>query len=439
MDLKTTKRLLANQSKEELLKIIANLSAYSEEAEEWLLKYCEKHGKVDNAELVARKQIELAWRTAEDIIDESNFYGGTDGEEEVDTALFTIGELSKKYTLDWGFRQSLIDRMLEQFRHDDGVFEDMLIDACLELCRTDEEYLFLADRLRDCSSRYYRRFAAQLFLKHGDENSFEEVLSRNLEYGSDYIALADYYMRKKQPDRAIRLVETAVEEVDSRLDEVYEWLSKVYIKNGQEDKLIHLYCIAQKKKWDLDTMTRLMVEYYANDYEQKKRYLLKMPEVCHHEETKKWFDACRQELTDEDFLQAADRLHTLLKTKAPSDYLQLRIDENQPDEVLLYLQEHPTGANRYDGVDFEHKLSKQLANRYPQEVCSLYWRECDALCAEGKNSSYAQAVSVLREIKKSCTRNHIEAIWHKEYTAFAERHRRKRNLMGLIVGEKGLA
>ena len=37
MDLKTARRLLANQSKEALLRIIISLSGFSEEAEEWLL------------------------------------------------------------------------------------------------------------------------------------------------------------------------------------------------------------------------------------------------------------------------------------------------------------------------------------------------------------------------------------------------------------------
>ena len=69
MDLKTARRLLSNQSKEELLKIIISLYADSEKAEEWLLDDCETHGENSDAELVARKQVEHYWNVAERTID----------------------------------------------------------------------------------------------------------------------------------------------------------------------------------------------------------------------------------------------------------------------------------------------------------------------------------------------------------------------------------
>ena len=441
MDLKTARRLLANQSKEALLRIIVNLSGFSKEAEEWLLDYCEDHGEASNTELLARKQVEHYWDIAKDFIDEANCYGGAYESEEDDAgnALFTIRELVKKHSFDWRFRQSLMDRMLELFERDNSGFEDALIDACMDLCKTGEEFLCLADRLRDASSAYYRKVAAGLFLKYGDEESFVEIQRQNLEYGSDYIAMADFYMKKGQREQAIRLVETAVENVDSKLDEVYEWLFRIYREEKQEGKLICLYRAAQGKRWDLDTMTRLMVEYYADDYEKKKTYLLRMPEVCRDEETKKWIDTCRRELTPEDYDQASDRLYDLLKKKAPADYLQLRINEGGFVEVMEYLREHPNRPGSYWEVDQGHKLSKQLVNRYPQEVCGLYWRECEGLCATVKQGYYPQAVSILKEIRRICIKYHMEAAWRTEFALFTERHRRKRTLMGLIAVEKGLA
>ena len=149
MDLKTAKRLLANQSKEGLLRVIVSLLGFSEEAEEWLLDYCQEHGEVSNAGLLARKQVEHYWDIAEAVIDEANCYGGADESEEDDAgnALFTIGELVKKHSFDCSFRQSLMYRMLEQFRRSNSGFEDVLIDACMGLCQTGEEFLYLADKL----------------------------------------------------------------------------------------------------------------------------------------------------------------------------------------------------------------------------------------------------------------------------------------------------
>jgi len=440
MDLKTARRLLVNQSKEELLRIIVSLSGFSEEAEEWLLDYCEDHGEASDAEFLARKQVEHCWCIAEGIIDEANCYGGAyeNEEDHAGTALFTIGELVKKHSFDWKFRQSLMDRMLEQFMRDNSGFEDALIDTCVELCKAGAEYLYLAERLRNASSTYYRKFAAGLFLKYGDEESFVEIQSQNLEYGSDYVALADYYMKKGQRDTAISLVETAAQKLDSRLDEVYEWLYKVYREDNQEDKLVHLYETAQRKRWSLDTLTRLMIEYYADDYQKRRPYLLRMPEVCRSEETKKWIDTCRSDLTPEDFDRASGRLYALLKGKAPADYLQFRIDEGRFDEALEYLQGHPNRPGSYWEVDQGHRLSKQLASRYPQEVCSLYWQECDGLCATVKQGYYPHAVSILKEIRRICIKSHTEAAWQAEFASFTERHKRKRTLMRLIAAEKEL-
>ena len=43
MDLTTAKKLLKHTQKNELIKIIAKLSAYDEAANEWLLDYCKEH------------------------------------------------------------------------------------------------------------------------------------------------------------------------------------------------------------------------------------------------------------------------------------------------------------------------------------------------------------------------------------------------------------
>ena len=310
MDLETAGKLLSNLSKDDLFKIIITLCSYSEEAEEWLLDHCEEHGKVGDEELLAQEQVEYYLRRAKNVIDRAEWYGGPDeeGEDRAFLSIAEISELVKSHSFSRDFRRSVLDRLLEQFLHNDTGLEDPMIDACTDLCVSDEEFLYLAERLKNCNSQYYRKYAARLFLEHGDEDSFVEIQSKILEYGSDYIAQADFYVRKGQQDRAVRLVERAAAKVDSRLDEVYEWLFKVYSKSGQEDKLI-----------------------------------------------------------------------------------------------------------------------------------SLYWRECEDLCALINKKYYPTAVSVLKEIKAICDKSHMEAEWQAKLAAFTERHRRKKCLMELMTGEKGLA
>ncbi len=46
MDIVAAKKLLANQSKAELIKIIARLSSYDDDTESWLLEYYRKRGSI---------------------------------------------------------------------------------------------------------------------------------------------------------------------------------------------------------------------------------------------------------------------------------------------------------------------------------------------------------------------------------------------------------
>ncbi|MBR4500825.1 MAG: hypothetical protein IKP22_02900 [Clostridia bacterium] len=76
---------------------------------------------------------------------------------------------------------------------------------------------------------------------------------------------------------------------------------------------------------------------------------------------------------------------------------------------------------------------------YPEEICALYWRECEGLCKATNKKYYPKAVSILKEIKTICDKSHMEAEWQAKFAAFTEWHRRKKCLMELMAREKGLA
>ena len=443
MDINSARKLLANQSTDDLIKIIVNLANISEDAEEWLLNYCDQHGKVADEGLILKKQIEHYWYVAEEIIDEANMYGGTSDDKESTCccALFTIDDLASKnkHRLEWDFRKSIIDSMMTQFHVGNSGFEHNLMDSCLNLCEKKDEYLYLAGEIGESSEDYFRNLAAELYLKYGEGERFAELQSRNLHYGEDYIRLADYYMQQKQNDKAVKLVEEAIDKAKGALSDVYQWLGNEYKKHGQEDKLIRLYNTALKRKKDIDTISAFMYEYYKNDYDKKKPYLLKTMETCDSSSAKAWFEECRFVLLPEDYEKESNRLHALLKEKSLKDYLQVRIDEGEKAEVLKYLQENPiTVWGYYSNADLGHKFSKQLADAFPKEICTLYWNECESLCDTADKKYYPQAVSVLKEICSICRKSEMETEWQTEFDSFLERHRRKKILINLIAQEKTL-
>ena len=438
MNIDTVKKLLANQERTELYSIISKLSNYSEDAEEWLLDYCSKKGKKSDSSLIVEKQIQHYWSVAEDIIDDANMYGGTYNEDDVYDALDKIDELAKKNKISWECRRDIVDSMLEQFYIGNSGFDDTLIDTCEILCQSKEEKLYLADKISESSSDYYRKYAAGIFLKYGKDETFIELQSKNLEYGSDYIRLADYYKKNKQMDKAISLVEEALKKCNGRLDEVYEWLFKEYKRKKQERKILDLYNTAIKKSRDVSTMTKLMYEYYYENYEKKKPYLLKMIEVCDGKRAKEWYDECKRILTSADFEKESEQLHEWLKKKNVHDYLQLRIYEGNTEEVLKYLKEHPSRRDYYFSIDYNHNLTKQLVSKYPKDIVSIYWKECEGLCVTNNKKNYMEATAILKEIKAICQKEGMQQEWSTAFASFLERHRRKRLLMGYVRAEKKL-
>ena len=438
MNIDTVKKLLANQERTELYSIISKLSNYSEDAEEWLLDYCSKKGKKSDSSLIVEKQIQHYWSVAEGIIDDANMYGGTYNEDDAYDALDKIDELAKKNKISWECRRDIVDSMLEQFYIGNSGFDDTLIDTCEILCQSKEEKLYLADKISESSSDYYRKYAAGIYLKYGKDETFIELQSKNLEYGSDYIRLADYYKKNKQMDKAISLVEEALKKCNGRLDEVYEWLFKEYKRKKQERKILDLYKTAIKKSRDVSTMTKLMYEYYSENYEKKKPYLLKMIEVCDGKRAKEWYDECKRILTSADFEKESEQLHEWLKKKNVHDYLQLRIYEGNTEEVLKYLKEHPSRRDYYFSIDYNHNLTKQLVSKYPKDIVSIYWKECEGLCVTSNKKNYMEATAILKEIKAICQKEGMQQEWSTAFASFLERHRRKSLLMGYVRAEKKL-
>lgn len=82
-----------------------------------------------------------------------------------------------------------------------------------------------------------------------------------------------------------------------------------------------------------------------------------MIEVCETRSLRKWFNECKKVLSDSDFQKHSDYLYSTFKKRNLHDYLQLRIEEGDLQEVLTKLQESPIASYGY-GLDSGHELSK---------------------------------------------------------------------------------
>lgn len=195
--------------------------------------------------------------------------------------------------------------------------------------------------------------------------------------------------------------------------------------------MVKLYQVALEKKRDLDVMIENMYNYYKKRGEsaKQKEMLLKLMECT--DEVEKWYLRCKEELTKEEFVQQEPHLIEIIKKRDRLFYLDLCIEKGQFDQVLAALQER-TNANvlySYGWVDQNHRYSRQLSKKYPDEILALYWNEVKAYVGRGKRENYYHAVKVLHEIHSIMKTENKEEAWRSQYQEFCQIHKRKRLLI----------
>ena len=159
--------LLADKTESQLRELILNIMSRFPDSYEFILRHEKSEGKVDaRAELAAE-----LWADAEAIISEFNEYGGG-LEEDEEEAYEKIRGLSRILpSLPWQERREIMDGMLEQYHLGNSGFGDVLTDACFEMCKEEQEWLYLAERLLSFGGRWDKKLAMDIYseLGAGDE------------------------------------------------------------------------------------------------------------------------------------------------------------------------------------------------------------------------------------------------------------------------------
>jgi len=433
MDKKTMKQLINEMPKKNLIELIEVMVKSNSDAEQALLDYCQKHASSENKNIINEKQIQKHWNIAYQIVDDANTYGGCsdDDEETAFDGIEIIVDLIRDNTISWECRKHVVDGMLEQIKYDNSGFTDTLVDSSMEICQTDDELEYLADHLEKIDSHYYKGVAGSILRRIGKEEKFLEIQKANLIYGSDYLTLSKYYEKNGQEELALTNAWVVLNKCKGRLDEVYIYL---FHKNKSNEKALwKLYKIAQKKKWNLDTMTELMYDYFKehNYYENQREMLLELVQCCASKELGKWYKTCKVELEPEDWGKYEPKIMKMIKDKNLSEYLQICMENKNTEEVLGYLKKEQ-GFVGWNSIDEEHRFSKPLSKLYPEEIVELYWREVRLNLNLKKEKGYRRAIAVLKEIRTIMRRNKQADEWDRKYAELVGEHKKKRLFMNMI-------
>ncbi len=432
MDKKTVNKLIGKMDNKTLIKLIGEMAKHNSAAEQALLDFCEKNVTKDNKSLVLHKQIEKHWKNAYWIINSANDYGGcSDSDyEEASDDIDIILRIINENDIAWKIRNEVLDGMLEQIAYDNSGFTDFLVDVALELCQDENETEYLADFLAEKGNSYYKGVATSIYSQLGKNEKYLKNRKSNLEYGSDYIDLANYYKKNGKGMEAMRIAWEGFDKCTGRLDDIYRYLFNMYNEEGNESAIFNLYKKALKKKWNLDCITELMYDYYKgkNDYDNQKKMLRLMIQRCDNRYVLYWYEMCKEELESVDWKENEEEILLAVKDKNLSAYLDICVENGKMEEVLEGIQNEKI-YNYWNSIDDGHKYSKILAEYYPDEVVGMYWREANWYINKGKEKNYRHAVSVLREIRAIMKKNNKTEEWKIKFLRLKMDHGRKRLLM----------
>lgn len=436
MDREKAEGILKGASQKELIDIIWKMTTHSREAENVLISWGRKNTKAEK-ELVYEAELQNLWSEAQEIISEFNEYGGgpEDEEEVAGDNLELMREIVNEHPVSWEVRKAILDEMLCEFEMGNSGFDDQLIDVSEEFCQTEEEIRYLADRLSGGNNGYYKSYAARLYQAIGDEEQFLQARFANLNYGSDYIEVAEYYARKGDHNKEMEYIWKGLKECSGRLDELIDYAAPIYRGQKNEAELRRLYKLAIATKWDLNiaAIARHLYEYAKEkgDYASEKKMLLLLLDVCNQSDLKTWFDSCQKELSGEDWKKEYSGIMKMIEKKDRKYYLDICMETGREAEVLKYLQSE---ERRYDywNLDYGQYFSERLFAKYPDEILALYWRNVRTLLQVTKNRNYEMAVSLLTKIKSCMKQIGRTQEWNRQFAELKETHKKKRNFIGMV-------
>lgn len=441
MDKNTINKLIGKFDKKQLQELILYIVSVNESASEALLDYCQKKDadvKTENYTLIIENKIRKYWEKAARIIEEFDMYGGGfESDEDIAyDALENMAKLLEDNEVSWIVRKEILDQMLDFVASDNSSFTDYLMDIAGIMCTNKQENIYLADFLIKNANSYYQGMAARIYLKNGDEQKFIESKKANLQYGSDYLELADYYKNHNNEELALKIIWEGLDKADGRLDEIYEYMFQYYEKKKNEAALEKLYAESEKRSRDQDTITDLMYQYYRKkgDYDKKKEALLKLVSCCNSRNLYNLYQNCRQELSEKDFSKNESKILNKIKERNLSAYFDLLIDKGETKEVMDYIAQQT--QYRILALDQGHYFSKRLTDEHPREIVDMYWKEAAFYVGLGKKQNYNRAVSVLKDIRTIMKKNKWTEEWSSRYNSFLMEHRRKKLLLKALEGFK---
>lgn len=331
-------------SKDQLLALLKELFSEDTSLAEKVRKIITK----DDAKLKQERETQKAAEKYEELwteivctVNEIDELGGGP-EEDYDNAsnkINDIVEIFKKGNLENDLRKEFITDCLESYfggPYGYGL-EDSFMDAVFGICKTTDDWTYVADELKKHASSDDSSYKIHLILKiyrnHlKDDEKYLKLRYENLKNGLDYADLLSYYVDKGELQKAVETAKDGIAKAEYNKEKLYEFLLS--------------------QPTNHETKFSLMLELFR-DSPSMTRYL----EIEKHCKTEQWKDV-------------SAGLYSFVKEKR-SEQLAAKIDfHHERYAAILYLARKE--LEEYDNTYSSDRWSIRLEPYFPEEILKLY-------------------------------------------------------------------
>ncbi|MBU4266543.1 MAG: SWIM zinc finger family protein, partial [Candidatus Altiarchaeota archaeon] len=354
---------LNNLSKEDLVEIILRVIRKNRNTKISLLEMLEEY-LGDNVDEIYIQKYEEYWGEIEPVLYEFNeLGGGPEGEEYiVYDNLEKIISLFKEDKLPQDTKIDFIDNLFHYYDWNNSGFEDSLMEAVFDVASSKSDWQYVIDKLMREETDWRKKLAMGIYRDHlHDDKNYLKMRMVRLKYGMDYYDLSQFWYRKGDIKRAVKIAEDGLRGGEGRVIDLIEFLFKHYKeKKDYKSALKYATC----KFNDDPRYTR---------YEELKRF-------CKKKDWPKIESKCLEKLREYDRGEELTQIH---------------LDKKEYGKVLEYVLD-----TSYTGYfDDREEFADKLKNIYPKEILKFY-KERTQQSINGKDrKSYGEAAGYARKVK----------------------------------------
>jgi len=116
-------------------------------------------------------------------------------------------------------------------------------ETAYDLLEDRDDYQIVIEYLEKAAgkslySSYKRQLLAALYEELGDDEASLRALEKDLKYGMDYWRLAQYWISRRQNDKALEVVKEGLEKGESRKEELYLYMQKHHERRKDYDAVL---------------------------------------------------------------------------------------------------------------------------------------------------------------------------------------------------------